>query len=129
LRLCKGIYQEDPSHLVDNAWRDRAAINPHFLAHLSHCFEANSFVAIATHDKALIEQTIALAEDRGIARSRFEFQMLLGVCEPLRDTLLAQGFGVRIYVPYGKDWYGYSTRRLKENPRIAGHILRAMLGG
>ena len=128
LRLCKGIYREDPSHLVDDAGRDRTAINPHFLAHLTRCFETDSFVAIATHDKALVEQSIILAEGRSIDRSRFEFQMLLGVCEPQRDWLLAQGFGVRIYVPYGRDWYGYSTRRLKENPSIAGHILRAMLG-
>jgi proline dehydrogenase len=57
----------------------------------------------------------------------FEFQMLLGVCEQLRDALLAQGFNVRVYVPYGYDWYGYSTRRIKENPRIAGYILAAMM--
>jgi proline dehydrogenase len=52
--------------------------------------------------------------------------MLLGVCEPLRDRLLGMGFNVRIYVPYGKDWYGYSTRRIKENPSIAGHVIKAM---
>ncbi len=126
LRLCKGIYLEDRSHLVEQAWRDRTAINRHYLAHIASCFEAGSFVAIATHDTALIEQTIALAHRSGVDKSRFEFQMLLGVCEPLRDTLLARGFGVRLYVPYGRDWYGYSTRRLKENPSIAGHMLRAM---
>ncbi|QTN26199.1 proline dehydrogenase family protein [Rhodoferax sp. AJA081-3] len=127
LRLCKGIYREEAAHLVDNAGRDRNAINPHFLAHLARCFDAGCFVAIATHDAALIDQAVALAHSRGIDRSRFEFQMLLGVSESLRDRLLVQGFGVRIYVPFGKDWYGYSTRRLKENPRIAGHVLRAML--
>ncbi len=126
LRLCKGIYREDVVHLVDNAGRDRNAINAHFLAHLARCFDAGCFVAIATHDAALIDQAVALARSLGIDRSRFEFQMLLGVGEALRDRLLAQGFGVRIYVPFGKDWYGYSTRRLKENPRIAGHVLRAM---
>ncbi len=55
--------------------------------------------------------------------------MLLGVCEPLRDRLRSMGFQVRVYVPYGHDWYGYSTRRIKENPRIAGYILRALLTG
>lgn len=64
-----------------------------------------------------------------IAWDQCEFQMLLGVCEPLRDALLAQGFNVRIYVPYGRDWYGYCTRRIKENPRIAGYILAAMIRG
>lgn len=127
LRLCKGIYVEDACHLVDQAGRNRSAINPHFLKHVARCLDAGCFVAIATHDEALIEQVIVLTNSRGIDRSRFEFQMLLGVCEPLRDRLLAQGYGVRIYMPYGKDWYGYSTRRLKENPRIAGHVLRAML--
>lgn len=126
LRICKGIYREDPSHLVDGAHHDRSAINPHFLRHIARCFEVGVFVAIATHDAELIDQTIALAHRNGVDPSMFEFQMLLGVCEPLRDQLRKKGFGVRIYVPYGKDWYGYSTRRLKENPRIAGHIVKAL---
>ncbi len=126
LRICKGIYLEDPSHLVDGAQHDRSAINSHFLNHVARCFDMGVFVAIATHDAGLIEQTIALARRNGVDPSMFEFQMLLGVCEPLRDTLREMGFGVRIYVPYGKDWYGYSTRRLKENPGIAGHIVKAM---
>ncbi len=127
LRICKGIYLEDPSHLVDGAEHDRSAINPHFLRHIARCFNAGVFVAIATHDAELVDQTIALARSSGVASSMFEFQMLLGVCQPLRDKLLQMGFGVRIYVPYGKDWYGYSTRRLKENPRIAGHILKSLI--
>lgn len=127
LRICKGIYLEDPSHLVADAQHDRSAINPHFLRHIAHCFAMKVFVAIATHDSELIEQTIALVRSSGVDPSMFEFQMLLGVCEPLRDKLLQMGFGVRIYVPYGKDWYGYSTRRLKENPRIAGHILKSLI--
>lgn len=128
LRICKGIYVEKPSHLVDGALNDRSAINPHFLAHVSRCFEAGTFVAIATHDAALVHEVIQLANRMEISASQFEFQMLLGVCEPLRDRLRAMGFTVRIYVPYGKDWYGYSTRRIKENPRIAGHLLRALIG-
>lgn len=128
LRICKGIYLEDRSHLVDDAWRDRSAINPHFLHHVARCFETGAFVAVATHDTMLIDQVIELARRSGVEKSMFEFQMLLGVCEPLRDKLLGRGFGVRIYVPYGKDWYGYSTRRLKENPSIAGHILKSVIG-
>jgi proline dehydrogenase len=128
LRLCKGIYLEDRAHLVDDAWRDRSAINPHFLHHVARCFDTGTFVAVATHDTLLIDQVIELASRHGVARSMFEFQMLLGVCEPLRDKLRNRGFGVRIYLPYGKDWYGYSTRRLKENPSIAGHLLKSVMG-
>ncbi|KQB60389.1 MULTISPECIES: proline dehydrogenase family protein [Acidovorax] len=128
LRICKGIYVEDRSHLVQGAWNDRSAINEHFLKHVVRCFEAGSFVAIATHDAALIAHIVERVRRDGIDRSRFEFQMLLGVCEPLRDKLLGMGFNVRIYVPFGKDWYGYSTRRLNENPRIAGHIAKALIG-
>jgi proline dehydrogenase len=126
LRICKGIYLEDRAHLVDGAWQDRKAINQHFLNHVDRCFATGSFVAIATHDAQLIEDVIALTKRYGVAKTAFEFQMLLGVCEPLRDRLLAAGFNLRVYVPYGKDWYGYSTRRIKENPSIAGHILKAV---
>ena len=128
LRICKGIYVEERSHLVSGSWSDRTTINTHFLDHVIRCFKAGSFVGVATHDAALIEQVIALARDNGIDRTRFEFQMLLGVCEPLRDKVLSMGFSVRIYVPFGRDWYGYSTRRLNENPRIAGHVAKALMG-
>jgi proline dehydrogenase len=128
LRICKGIYREAPEHLVDGADDDRTAINPHFVAHVARCFAASAFVAVATHDATLIDQVIALARENSVDLAAFEFQMLLGVCEPLRDRLRAQGFAVRIYVPFGADWYGYSTRRLKENPRIAGNVARALLG-
>lgn len=128
LRICKGIYVEDRSHLVSGSWTDRTAINKHFLDHVAHCFNVGSFVGVATHDAALIEHVIALAQDKGIDRSQFEFQMLLGVCEPLRDKVLSMGFSVRIYVPFGMDWYGYSTRRLNENPSIAGHVAKALIG-
>ncbi|MES2040920.1 MAG: proline dehydrogenase family protein [Pseudomonadota bacterium] len=127
MRICKGIYLEERSQLVDGAWYDRSTINPHFLNHVARCFDTGTFVAIATHDSALIAQVLALVSARNIAKRAFEFQMLLGVCEPLRDKLLGMGFSVRIYVPYGKDWYGYSIRRIKENPQIAGHILRSLI--
>lgn len=127
MRICKGIYLEDRSYLVDGAWRDRSKINPHFLHHIARCFDTGSFVAIATHDSALIDQVIALVRDRRIGADAFEFQMLLGVCEPLRDKLRGLGFCVRIYVPYGEDWYGYSIRRIKENPGIAAHIVRSLI--
>jgi proline dehydrogenase len=127
MRICKGIYAEADEHLVDGASKDRAAINAHFIRHVSSAIQAGSFVGIATHDAQLIDALTNWLQRERIERSRFEFQMLLGVCETLRDALLAQGFNVRVYVPYGHDWYGYSTRRIKENPRIAGYILAAMI--
>jgi proline dehydrogenase len=127
MRICKGIYAEANEYLVDGASNDRAAINVHFARHVSSAIQAGSFVGIATHDAQLIDTLTAWLRRERIDRSRFEFQMLLGVCEPRRDALLAQGFNVRVYVPYGHDWYGYSTRRIKENPRIAGYILAAMM--
>jgi proline dehydrogenase len=127
MRICKGIYAEAKEHLVDSASSDRTAINAHFVRHVSSAIQAGSFVGIATHDTQLIDALTGWLQNERIDNSRFEFQMLLGVCEPLRDELLARGFNVRVYVPYGHDWYGYSTRRIKENPRIAGYILAAML--
>jgi proline dehydrogenase len=127
LRICKGIYAEADAHLVPGASRDRRAINEHFVRHVSSALRAGSFVGIATHDEALIESLIAWIREEQIEPSRFEFQMLLGVCESLRERLHSMGFQVRVYVPYGHDWYGYSTRRIKENPRIAGYVLRALL--
>ncbi|OOG36507.1 proline dehydrogenase family protein [Polaromonas sp. A23] len=128
LRLCKGIYVEGREHLVDQAWRDRRAINAHFLNHAARCFDSATFVGLATHDEELIGQLIDLARRKGIDKGRFEFQMLLGVCENLQGRLLGMGYAVRIYVPYGRDWYGYSMRRIKENPQIAGYLMKAALG-
>lgn len=128
VRICKGIYAEDKQYLVHDAWRDRTAINEHFLHHVVRCFDSGMFVGIATHDAELIAKVITLAVDRGIDNAGFEFQMLLGVCEPLRDKVLEMGFRVRVYVPFGKDWYGYSTRRLNESPSIAGHVAKALVG-
>jgi proline dehydrogenase len=127
MRICKGIYAEASEHLVDGASKDRAAINAHFIRHVSNSILAGSFVGIATHDAQLIEVLIDWLRREQVDRSQFEFQMLLGVCEPMRDALLEQGFNVRVYVPYGRDWYGYSIRRIKENPRIAGYILAAIM--
>ncbi|NML34803.1 proline dehydrogenase family protein [Paraburkholderia antibiotica] len=129
LRICKGIYAEAETHLVADASRNRNAINEHFVRHVSSALRAGSFVGIATHDETLIESLITWIQREEIEPDRFEFQMLLGVGEPLRERLRSMGFQVRVYVPYGHDWYGYSTRRIKENPRIAGYILRALLSG
>ncbi|MCB0280093.1 MAG: proline dehydrogenase family protein [Calditrichaeota bacterium] len=129
LRLCKGIYIENPKYMIDNANNDRLAINPHFLSHLKKLLENKIYVGIATHDEKLVEGAYQLIRETGARPENYEFQMLLGVREQLRDSIIQNGHRLRIYVPFGKDWYGYSVRRLNENPSIAGYVLKAMLTG
>lgn len=120
-RLCKGIYREPP----DIAIQDRSAINDNFISLLQQAFDTDAYVAIATHDQGLIDRAIALIDKMNIPVSRFEFQALYGV--PMHgklEKLLAKEFTVRIYVPFGQAWYDYSLRRLKENPNLAGYVLR-----
>jgi proline dehydrogenase len=128
-RLCKGIYIEDEKHLIPNANNDRLAINPHFLEHLERLLESGVYVGIATHDEALVEAAYQLIKKTGAKKENYEFQMLLGVRDELRNSIQANGHKLRVYVPFGKDWYGYSVRRLNENPSIAGYVLKAMIFG
>jgi len=123
-RLCKGIYIEPAAVAI----QDRAGINANFLRALAAMFDGGSVVGIATHDAALIDGAKRLIAERRLGPDRYEFQMLLGVQEKLRDRLVAEGHPLRVYLPYGREWYAYCMRRLKENPSVAGHVFRAMLG-
>ncbi|MGK2944431.1 MAG: proline dehydrogenase family protein [Desulfuromonadales bacterium] len=123
-RLCKGIYNEPRSI----AYKDMAIINRSFVCCLEKMFEKKAYVGIATHDEKLIFEAQQLISKFGLKRHEYEFQMLLGVDPELRDLLVAQGHRLRIYVPFGKSWLPYSKRRLKENPSIARHALKQMLG-
>jgi proline dehydrogenase len=125
VRLCKGIYREAP----EIAYQDREEIRESYKRNLRRLFEGNGKVAIATHDEALVEYADRLIDELKPPKDRYEFQMLLGVRERLRDQIISRGHRMRVYVPYGKAWYGYSTRRLRENPAIAGQVFRAMFGG
>jgi proline dehydrogenase len=122
-RLCKGIYVE-PEAI---AFKGREAINANFLRVLRRMFERKAYVGIATHDSRLIDGASAMVGEFNRARTDYEFQMLLGVRPDLRGKILRNGHRLRLYVPYGRHWYQYSTRRFKENPEIAGYVLKSLL--
>jgi proline dehydrogenase len=122
-RLCKGIYLE-PRRI---AFTDAELIRRNFVLALDAMFRKGAYVGIATHDEMLVWEALRLVRKHGLARDRYEFQMLLGVDEELRRILLGEGHTLRVYVPFGEHWYPYSVRRLRENPQIAGHALRSML--
>ena len=124
-RLCKGIYVE-PRRI---AFKEPDIIRRNYVRLLEEMLGRGCYVGIATHDEALVWEGIRLTETLGLARDRFEFQMLLGVEEELRRILLDAGYRLRVYVPYGKEWYAYSVRRLKENPALAGQVFRSLVRG
>ena len=121
VRLCKGIYIE-PEEI---AFRDADEIRDSFSELLDQLFEGSATrVGIATHDPILVTRAEESISKLGIDKGRYEFQMLLGVAGTLRRKLVAKGHPLRVYVPFGELWYNYSIRRLRENPNIAGHIIR-----
>jgi proline dehydrogenase len=121
-RLCKGIYVE-PEAI---AFKKYEEINAHYLDDLELMLKNGIYVGIATHDKPLIEGAYKLITKYNVPGHMYEFQMLYGVTPKLRDKIVADGHTMRIYVPFGKQWFGYSTRRLKENPKMATHIIKAI---
>ncbi len=123
VRVVKGIYVEP----LELAWRDMATINRSYLDLCRILAEAGCHAAYATHDDALISGCLDLVERLDVPRDRYEFQMLLGVREERRDDLVEQDHPMRVYVPFGAQWYEYSVRRLRENPRVAGQVAQATL--
>ncbi len=124
VRLCKGIYIE-PRQV---AWKGYETVRRNFVQALEKSFARGLYVGIATHDEYLVCAAVALVDRLAIPRHRYEFQMLLGVDHELRKILLDAGHRLRVYVPYGRDWYPYSIRRLRENPEVARHVARAFFG-
>ncbi len=122
VRLCKGIYLEPPEIAHTGSGEIRAA----FLECLDVLLAGTGRVAVATHDAALVRGAEERLARLRVPRERYEFQMLLGVLPGLRRSLVAKGHPLRVYVPYGTEWYEYSKRRLRENPEVAGHIVKAM---
>jgi proline dehydrogenase len=121
-RLCKGIYIE-PAEI---AYKKYEEINRHFLEDLEYMFKNKIYVGIATHDKPLVEGAYSLIREYNVPKTMYEFQMLYGVTPGLRESIVKDGHRMRVYVPFGTKWFGYSTRRLKENPKMASHIIKAL---
>ncbi len=117
-RLCKGIYDE-PREL---AYKDFETVRQNYILLLEEMLKAGVYVGIATHDEFLIWHALRLIHQLDVPKDRYEFQMLLGVDEELRSILVNAGHKLRVYVPFGDDWYEYSTRRLQENPKIARYV-------
>ncbi len=124
VRLCKGIYIE-PRPI---AWKGHETVRLNFVAALEKLISRQVYVGIATHDEYLVAAAVSLIDRYALDRERYEFQMLLGVDRELRRILLEEGHRLRVYVPYGRDWYPYSIRRLRENPEVARHVVRNFLG-
>ncbi len=120
LRICKGIYDEP----ADIAYKKRQEVQDNYMHLIKLMLERNCYVGIATHDPVLIDHAYAAIKQRNLAPDRYEFQMLLGVAETRREQIVADGHHLRVYVPFGEQWYAYSIRRLKENPQMAGYILK-----
>ena len=125
IRICKGIYREPRTV----AWQGFATVQANFIYATEKLLAGGAYVGIATHDPHLAWAGMTLIDRLGVAPEDYEFQMLLGVDPELRRIILDRGHRLRVYVPFGKDWYPYSMRRLRENPTIARHVMRAMLGG
>jgi len=121
-RLCKGVYVE-PREI---AYRDMRVINRNYVTLLEKLLRNGSYVGIATHDELMVWEALRIIRELKVPTSAYEFQMLLGVDEQLRDVIHGQGHNLRVYIPFGRDWYAYSVRRLRENPKLAGYVFKAM---
>ena len=121
------LTDEARHRLLVDAITDPEIIRSNFTLALARMFERGAYVGIATHDERLVWEALRLVRKFALTRDRYEFQMLLGVEEELRLILLREGHRLRVYVPYGEEWYAYSVRRLRESPQIAGHTFRALI--
>jgi proline dehydrogenase len=123
VRLVKGAYKEPPAV----AFQQKVEVDEAFRRLTRLLLESGTYPAIATHDEALIADTRAFATERGIGRDRFEFQMLYGIRRDLQTALVAEGYRMRIYLPFGQQWFPYFMRRLGERPANVGFVLRALV--
>jgi proline dehydrogenase len=123
MRLCKGAYKEPPAI----AFPAKADVDANYAKLMQRCVMSGVFCGIATHDEALVDQLCRFVETNGVAKSAFEFQMLYGIRRDLQRKLVAAGYGVRVYVPFGPEWYPYFMRRLAERPANVLFLVRNFL--
>lgn len=121
-RLCKGIYVE-PAEIAYKGYQE---VRDHYTEDLDFMLQNGIYAGIATHDKYLVNEAYKLIQKHKVPGNKYEFQMLYGVTPELRKSIVDQGHTMRVYVPFGKHWFGYSTRRLKENPNMVWHIIKAL---
>lgn len=121
-RLCKGIYVENETI----AYKNKHEIRYIYLKNLELMFQNDIYTAIATHDSFLVTEALELIKKYQVSKNRYEFQMLYGVTPALRDSIVSKGHKMRIYVPFGNEWFGYCSRRLKENPKMVTDIMKAI---
>lgn len=129
VRICKGAYLEP----AEVAFPDKADVDKQYVAAMHLLMKQGRYPGIATHDEVIIEEAKRFAKAEGIAPDRFEFQMLYGVRRDLQEQLVRDGYRMRVYVPFGTQWYPYLMRRLAERPAniafMAGNIVREMVSG
>ena len=123
IRLVKGAYKEPP----DIAYASKNDVDEAFVRLMQRLLDSGEYPAIATHDPKMIDATLEHAEARGVPPSQYEFQMLYGVRRDLQRALSADGYRVRVYVPFGREWFPYFMRRLGERPANVAFVVRAML--
>jgi proline dehydrogenase len=123
IRLCKGAYKEPP----EIAFQDKKDVDANFVKLMKILLKSGTYHGIATHDPKMIEATIEFARAEKIPASAFEFQMLYGVRRDLQEQLVRDGWGMRVYIPFGSEWYPYLMRRLAERPANAIFIMKNLL--
>ena len=123
VRLVKGAYNEPR----DAAYQSKAEVDAAFVRIMQALLTGGKYPAIATHDPAMIDATRAFAKARGVDPSAFEFQMLFGIRRDLQNSLTREGLRVRVYVPFGREWFPYFMRRLGERPANIGFVIRGVL--
>jgi proline dehydrogenase len=124
VRLVKGAYRESAAV----AYQQKADVDAAYLRQMRLLLDHGTYPAFATHDVALLNEIKAYAAERGTARDRYEFQMLYGIRRDLQTSFVADGYRMRVYVPFGREWFPYFMRRLGERPANVMFVLRAMLG-